>query len=311
MSEAYTPQPVGPSDFNPDDVVRGSVDDQPDDSPDDTPDTPQINEQSDRPEQSRRRGKLAKKALGVIARRRELALNAKIDRATAPERDLDDLITDDQEILGHSGTLGKDMREGTRDVMNTVDKMYVSARNLNPASKLRDSYLTFRRDRLTRKVEELEQKVSTGPDTFLNRRQKARLEMLKNRREWKNRLLEKRDKKYTARAEKLGVRAGKRSEKFQQQVDKYIAGKIEAMRRKEQRKLLKEHGFGRTSRALSPVERARFLANLPPDTKKRLTREAILAVREQNIKKGKLDWLYEVDETKDTREVGSYGRTVG
>lgn len=299
MNETYRPQPIDPANHDPDRVVPGSVADQ-QDAPDHT------NERPETPERSRQKGKLATKVLEIVARRRELALNARIDRESAPERDLDNLITDDQEILGHSGGLGKNMREGTRGVMNTIDKAYVAARNLNPANKLRDTYLEYRRDRLTRKIESLEQTVAASPDTFLARRQKARLEMLKNRKEWKNHLLKKRDKKYTARAEKLGGRRDKRNEKFQKQVDKYIADRVEAMRRKEQRKLLKREGVSK----LNPVERARFIASLPAETKKRLTREAILAVREKNIKQGKLDWLYDVDETKDVRKVGSYGRTV-
>lgn len=225
---------------------------------------------------------------------------------TAPERDLDNLITDDQEILGHSGGLSKDMREGTKDAMNAADGRLTALRQTNPASKLRDAYLAYRRDRIAGKVDRLERLISENPTSRSSKRRQKELEMFRKRHKWREGQIEKRGKKAVNRGEKFTHRITKRNEKFQEQVDKYITDKVEAMRRKEQRKLMKREGVSK----LNPAERARFLANLPPETKKRLTREAILAVREKNIKQGKLDWLYGVDETKDVRKVGSYGRTV-
>lgn len=287
MSETYRPEPINPSDFDPDNLVEG--------------------EAHETPRRAGLRARLARKVMGVIsAEQEQRGLNATIDRMTAPERNLDNLITDDQEILGQSGSLRRELRDGTKGAMNTVDKHLARLRNTNPLSKTRDAYLAYRRDRIAGKVDRLERLVAENPTSRLGKRRQKELEMFRKRHKWREGQIEKRGKKAINRGEKVTNRITKRNEKFQEQVDKYIADKVEAMRRKEQRKLMKREGISR----LNPAERARFIANLPAETKKRLTREAILAVREKNIKQGKLDWLYDVDETKDVRKVGSYGRTV-
>lgn len=296
MSETYTPQPIDPSDFDPNAVVEGEASEV-------STDVHNEQEVASRPGLKAR---LARKALGMSSEQERRGLNATLDRLAAPERDLDQLITDDQEILGQSIHLGREMSHGTKSVMNAMDRQLASLRQKNPGSKLRDAYLSYRRDRIALKIDRLERLVTTNPESRLNKRRKKELDMFKKRLKWREGQIENRFKKATSRTEKAATRLTGRDEKLQQQIDKYVASKVEAMRRKEERKLLKREGVSK----LNPAERARFIANLSAETKKRLTREAILAVREENIRKGKLDWLYEVDTEKDRRDVGTYERTA-
>lgn len=301
MSETHKPEPIDPSDFSTDSVIPGQV--LIGEHDDDTTGE----EEHDTPDRTRTRIRLAKEAMDKgSSGRKDQTLKASIDRFFAPERDIDHLITDDQEILGQSTHLRRKLRQGTKDTMNAVDQHTQALRRLNPASKLRSAYLTYRRHRIALKVDRLEQLVTTNPNSVLNKRREKELDMFKKRLKWRDNQIGERHKKFTDRRVKASKRHTERTEKFQDQIDKYITKKIEAMRRKEQRKLLKTESISH----LSPGERAKYLAELPAETKKRLTREAILAIREKNIRKGKLDWLYEVDVEKDRRDMGNYERTV-
>lgn len=71
--------------------------------------------------------------------------------------------------------------------------------------------------------------------------------------------------------------------------------------------LREKHGIDPKKR----MERINKLANLTPQQKKEIVREAILLVRKENIQRGLLDPDYEVDTTADTREMGEqYERTI-
>jgi hypothetical protein len=59
------------------------------------------------------------------------------------------------------------------------------------------------------------------------------------------------------------------------------------------------------------MERINKLANLTPQQKKEIVREAILLVRQENIQRGLLDPDYEVDTNARTRDMGEqYERTI-
>jgi hypothetical protein len=233
---------------------------------------------------------------------------ATADRFFAPERPLDKLITDDKEILGQSRYLRREMSQTTRNTMNAVDKDLLQLRELNPLTTTRDSYLAYRRNRIAAKIERLERKAAASPDTLLGRHRKRTTEMFKKRQAWREGQIKNRSRNKVTRSEKLTKRVEKRDEKFQAQVDMYVNKKIEAMRRKEIRNRLKEEKIGR----FDVSERNRFLAKLPAETKKRITREAILAVRESNIKKGKLqpgyNYSYVYDKKQPKRKVNDYER---
>jgi hypothetical protein len=129
---------------------------------------------------------------------------------------------------------------------------------------------------------------------------------MKKRLGWRKGQSNKRENKHTSRAKNQIERSLDRKKKQEEQIDQYIAKKIEAMRRKETRKLLKNKGFSR----LDIIKRNNYFAAMPTEAKKRLIREAILSIRESNIRKGKLDHKYQVDETKPKRKIGYYERTV-
>ena len=242
----------------------------------------------------------------ILETRNERAVEAARDRENAPERPLDELVVDDQEILGQSVHLRSSVYEGAKNTVNSLDKQFTRVRNENPAAKARDTYLSYRKDRIGLKIERLEHQITKDPTSRQGKRRQKELEMFKKRLEWREGQSNKRENKYTTRTEKYTKRSTNREKEQKEQVDKYIAKKIEAMRRKEARKLLKSEGIGR----LSVIERNKYLATMPTEAKKRLLREAILSVREANIRKGKLDHEYQVDESKPKRKIGHYERTV-
>jgi flagellar biosynthesis/type III secretory pathway chaperone len=118
-----------------------------------------------------------KKFEQTIEARNERLTAATIDRENAPERPLNKLIVDDQEILGQSRHLRRSITEGASNTIDLLDKKITKIRNLNPAAKARDTYLSYREDRITLKIERLRQQNTKDPISRQGKRRQRKLEM--------------------------------------------------------------------------------------------------------------------------------------
>ncbi len=224
---------------------------------------------------------------------------AEDDYSDAPERSLDQLITDDREILGEKSSL---LRVKYRDKADRiVNKIGKAEQNTDVAGK-REKYLKYRNNRTDIKIARLQEKLANSSGSFIakqiDRQRRLTLENLQYRKKIRTRQIGGLE---TARKDK--------PEKLRKDIDKLVNAKIDAMHRKAQRKVLKdEHGIDRHNF----VKRSEFLAKMSKEDKQKITREAILMVRKKNIEKGVLDATYEVnDAAENKRDIGGiYERTV-
>ncbi len=224
-------------------------------------------------------------------------------------RSTEKLVTDDTEILGESPSVKTEFHAKAKDATQTLDKTITEARVHSPLRSWRTSRIESSRDHYKRKVDRLQRKIDLHPNSLLNKWRKSELDTFQKRVSWRNKKLAKHAGKVEKIQTKHDNRSKKRNEALKKRVDYYVDKKIEAMRRKEERKLLRKEGI--TARGpLDKKDRVRFLANLPEDQRKAITRAAILEVRRENIRRGKLDATYEVDESQKTRKINDYERTI-
>lgn len=214
------------------------------------------------------------------------------------------LITDDKEILGQSLHLRRSIRGTSLSVMGGLHKARVGIRN--GASTPRKKYLEVFRNRNDLKIQKLEEKIATNPDAPEFKRDREWLAMHKARRShWQNKL-EKQSVKKSGRVDRFNAKSGVREDKYQRQIDSYIHKKVEALRKKEFRGQQKSEGIGK----FDYRAQAEYFRRLPEEEKRRITAEAIEAIRAKNIKKGKLGKDYAADLHDVTRSIDNYERAV-
>lgn len=209
------------------------------------------------------------------------------------ERRHDLLVTDDKEILGNSTHLRMAVHETSKSITDGLRSKIVEGRNAlaTPTTKI----LEYRRDKKQKQAELYELKHPEGTRT---KAQEKRLQMLKKRAEVLSGWAKQRHSRHTSRIEKLGKAKSDRQEKYQKQVDGYVHRKILSMQRKQLRE--------RSGHKISKYEHVRYFNNLSEENKKRIVRDAIAAVRQENIRKGTLAEEYEVDETATIRKIGEH-----
>lgn len=151
------------------------------------------------------------------------------------------------------------------------------------------------------KIDRIQKKIDASGNGFVSRYINMHRRQTVNNLTYKNKVT----------STKIGELQKKRLDKpehLKMKIDALVTKKIAAKRRKAERIILREkHGIDPKKR----MERINKLANLTPQQKKEIVREAILLVRKENIQRGLLDPDYEVDTTADTREMGEqYERTI-
>lgn len=227
---------------------------------------------------------------------REAAVAQRLERGV--------LITDDKEILGQSLHLRRSIRGTSLSMMSSLHGARVGVRN--GASTPRRKYLEVFRDRNDLKIQKLEEKIAANPDAPEFKRDREWLAMYKARRgHWQNKL-EKQSTKSTGRVDRLNAKSGARQDKYQKRIDSYIHKKVEALRKKEFRGRQKSEGIGK----FDYRAQAEYFRRLPEEEKRRITAEAIEAIRTENIKKGKLGEGHLVNSDSVTRSIDNYERAI-
>lgn len=201
------------------------------------------------------------------------------DRANAPTRPLNDLRTDDTEILGSSHKRSA-ARRVTRGVADISHGTYIKVQN---AEKPRDDFLKWRQARLLEKAVKLDGRPRLA----------KRKEMYEKRAAWRGRQLDRRNNKRKKRTERLRTANDRREERYQEWVDYYVDHRINKLYHREVGRLMKERGISPRS-VLSTRDRYEFFRTLPENKKRSMIRKIILDVREDNIRKGKLDPSHQV-----------------
>lgn len=224
---------------------------------------------------------------------------AQLDYDTAPDQPLDDLITDDKEILGNQSNLfyGR-YRQKTDKIIDKIE----TAEGKKDTAGLREQYLGYRKNRTDIKIARLQEDLNSISGSFLSQH-------IDRQRRQKLKELQRAQNIRTGQIGKLERKRQNKPEMLQKEIDAIVKKKIEAMNRKAQHKILREqHGINSHNIA----KRAEFLAKITPDQKRMILREAIKLVRKKNIERGLLDDpTYEVDDTADRRKIGGhYARTV-
>lgn len=189
---------------------------------------------------------------------------------------LDDIVTHDREILGDKASplLVASYRNRADRLVRRVEKAEGSKDELG----MRERYLNYRKDRVDIKIERINKKMLNSPDSFLsrqiNRQRRQKLKALRYGQKIRTKLIDNQEQKRKTKPEEL-----------RKKIDQLVDKKIRSQQRKAQRHILeREHGIGR----LNHVKRSEFLAKMTPEDKKKIVREAILLVRRDNIRKGKL-----------------------
>lgn len=213
-------------------------------------------------------------------------------------RSFENLITDDKEILGRrSGMFRNAEREAADKLIRNIDK---AEGNKNIPS-VREKYLKHSNDRADQKIARIEAKIANSPNNWfakqLNIQRRLTIENIQYRKKWRSHYISKFEQKRQNKPEEL-----------RKKLDKIVRDKVDAMYRKKQRKLMHEQGI----RSHNFQNKTEFLKNMSKDDKKKLYREAILAIRKQNIEAGVLDISHKVDENSNNiRKLGeTYGRAA-
>lgn len=224
--------------------------------------------------------------------------DALVDYAHNPDqRPIDDLKTDDKEILGEYS--GNYFRDRYRRKTDGVIEKIANAEDKLDTTTVREKFMDYRTNRAKIKIDRINKKIDNSSNSFLSRQINRQRRQTVNNLSTKNKI----------RARSMGKIETKRKEKpeqLQKKIDQYIREKVDAMYRKSLRDRIKHEGIKRYNIG----KRAEFIAKLEPETRKQIVRQAILHVRKQNIEKGRLNADYKVDDTLDTRKVDDYGRTI-
>ncbi len=189
---------------------------------------------------------------------------------------LDNIVTHDREILGEKASplLVASYRNRADRLVGRVEKAEGSKDELG----MRERYLNYRKNRVDIKIERINKKMLNSPDSFLsrqiNRQRRQKLKALRYGQKIRTKLIDNQEQKRKTKPEVL-----------RKKIDQLVDKKIRSQQRKARRHILeREHGIGR----LNHVKRSEFLAKMTPEDKKKIVREAILLVRRDNIRKGKL-----------------------
>ncbi len=211
---------------------------------------------------------------------------------------LNDILTHDKEILGEktSPLLVTSYRNRADRLVDRIEK--AEGRSDEPG--MRERYLKYRKDRVDIKIARINKKMLDSPDSFLsrqiNRQRRQKLKALRYGQKIRTKFIHQHEHKRTTKPEEL-----------RKKIDQLVDKKIRSQQRKAQRHILeREHGIGR----FNHVKRTEFLAKMKPEDKKKIVREAILLVRRDNIRKGKIDADTPLGFTKVRKVTDEYGRGI-
>lgn len=206
--------------------------------------------------------------------------------ASSPEEEA--IKLDDKEILGQSGHLRRELHDTTRGVLNTTHENFVALQNR--VSGRKNSRLERRRDRAKQRYEHKQLKLGTSHFKFWNRHHERVANAYRARYEKASGKFDSHTDKMKGRTESAEQASTRRNEAYGNRIDFYTKAKVEAERRKILRKLEKQ----KRNEGMEKMEAHRFIQNLSPADKRRITRQAIEAIRQENIRKGILDQNYVV-----------------
>lgn len=205
-------------------------------------------------------------------------------------RPVDQLRTDVTEMLGErTGVLEGHYRRKADSIHEKVQK----AEHNKDHKGMRESYLRYRNDRATIKIQRIQEKTSGKPGGLLDRQRHVSVKNLEYKQKIRNNQIN-----------ALETKRQNKPEQLQKKIDQLIQKKLKAVMRKAERNVLREqHGVRKHDFA----KRAEVLARLTPQQKRQIVREAILLVRRENIARGKLDDDYEVDDTNPQKRDTGFG----
>lgn len=233
------------------------------------------------------------------ARKDEAALDYESAQATLDqERPIDNLLTDDKEILGEkSEHLFRDRyRRKADNIMNKVEK----AESNIDTKGMRERYVGYRINRTDIKIARVEEKLARSSDSFL-------MKYVNNGRRYKLNELKHSKQVLSRSSSTLETKRRAKPEELRKKIDEHVKKKVDAMYKKAQRQALRAEGI----KAHNFVKKTEFIAKLAPDEKKKIVREAMLLVRKNNIEKGRIGSSLGVDTGLSTRKVtNEYGRTI-
>jgi len=235
---------------------------------------------------------------------RERNEEADLDYENTLIRPIDQLITDDKEILGdHARGLFRDVARKKADTL--VEKVDL-AEAVKDTITMREKYLEVRSDFTKVRIDKLNTRIENSPDNFLTQR-------LNGWRREKLHDLEAKNKKRAKSASGAEKKRQEKPEELRKKIDGLVKKKVDAMHKRAQRIELRRNGIGK----YNVVKRAEFLAKLTPDDKKRIVREAIRQAHKNSVELGRLDRGYSVDDVADENNVDirkvtdDYGRIIG
>lgn len=234
---------------------------------------------------------------------RERNQQADADYNTMPVRSVDELITDDKEMLGdHARGLFRDTARKKADKLTAKAQQ---AETVVGVKTTREKYLEARSNFTQVRIDKLKTRIDNSPDNIFTR-------PLNNWRREKLHDLQAKNKKRSGALAKAEDKRLKKPETLRKEVDELVKKKVDAMYRKAQRIELRSRGIKRHN----VLRRQEFLATLSPSDKKRIVGEAIRQARKKNIELGRLNSGYAVDDVAsesdvDIRKVtNDYGRVV-
>lgn len=205
-----------------------------------------------------------------------------------------ELRTDVTEVLGERRGLFDD---GYRRKADALIKKVETAKDRSDHIGTREAFVRHRKNVTELKIQRVQAKLNDGSDGFAARQRRMKLQNL-----------EYGQKMRKSTIDKLEGRRQSKPEHMQKKIDEVVQKKIKSMMKLAERKILREqHGVGAHNRR----KRAEVLVGMTPEQKQHIVREAILLVRKQNIARGVLDDVYDVDPKAKTRQVeGHYDRVI-
>jgi len=219
------------------------------------------------------------------------------------ERPLDQIITDDKEILGdHARGI---FRDTARKKADTLVKKIGHAEDVKDIVSVRERYLDVRANFTSIRIDKLKARIENSPDNLITKHLNGwRREKLYD--------LETKNRKRTLAKKAIEKERQEKPEALQKKIDELVKKKVDAMHRKAQREILSNNGIKKHN----IVKRAEFLAKLTPEDKKRIVREAIRQARKKNVELGRLGINYSVDDISNENKVDirkvtdDYGRII-
>jgi hypothetical protein len=217
-------------------------------------------------------------------------IQSALDTETQQTSEVEVVKTDDKEILGQSVHLRRSIHDVTRSFLNGSQQSIAGWKN--ELSQPRNVYLELRRDYAKRKYERKQARVGTSHFKFINKRYDR---VAQKHRDKYNRAGTKYSNHTSMMKERIKGAAKASNERdvaYKKRIDMYVERKIDAERRKLNRKLKREQ----KEQGMGIIDRHRFIRDLSETEKRRITREAIAVIRKENIRKNKLEADYVVPE---------------